>query len=140
VLQGSEVTIHYDPLLAKLIVWGEDRPQALRRLRRALGELRIEGIRTTAPLFLDLLEDEDFLAGRLDIGMLDRKLQSGDWPPRRTAGEPGTPSLDSDLSLIAAAICHLQRAGRSSGTPVVAHSARRRWHAAARGEALRRPV
>ncbi|HUP24922.1 MAG TPA: acetyl-CoA carboxylase biotin carboxylase subunit [Thermoanaerobaculia bacterium] len=140
VLQGSEVTIHYDPMLAKLIVWGEDRPQALRRLRRALGELRIEGIRTTAPLFLDLLEDEDFLAGRLDIGMLDRKLQSGDWPPRRTAGEPGTPSLDSDLSLIAAAICHVQRAGRSRGAPEAAQSARRRWHAAARGEALRKPV
>ena len=60
-------------MLAKLIVWGSDRSQAMDRLARALAELRIEGICTTVPLFRALLKDKDFLAGNLDIGMLDRK-------------------------------------------------------------------
>ncbi|MDP9122293.1 MAG: acetyl-CoA carboxylase biotin carboxylase subunit, partial [Acidobacteriota bacterium] len=67
VYEGSEVSIHYDPMLAKLSVWGADREQALDRLGRALAELRVEGIRTTAPLYRALLADADFRAGRLDI-------------------------------------------------------------------------
>ena len=87
VYAGAEVTVHYDPMLAKLICWGEDRPQALARLGRALGELRIEGIQTTVPLFRALLADPDFLAGNLDIAMLDRKLAAGELqPPEGEAG------------------------------------------------------
>jgi acetyl-CoA carboxylase biotin carboxylase subunit len=78
VYEGSEVSIHYDPMLGKLSVWAADRARALDRLDRALGELRIEGIRTTVPLFRALLADDDFRAGRLDIGMLDRKLAAGE--------------------------------------------------------------
>src|SRR3954447_2306619 len=55
VYEGSEVSIHNDPLLAKLIVWAADREHALRRLERALGELRVKGIRTNVPLFRALL-------------------------------------------------------------------------------------
>jgi len=97
VYEGAEVPIHYDPLLAKLIVWGRDREQAMERLARALSELRIEGIRTTVPLFKALLEDEDFREGRLDIGMLDRKMASGELTP--------DPSVElEELPLIAAAL------------------------------------
>src|ERR1700720_2974205 len=64
-------------MLAKRSVWAADRERALARLGRALAELRIEGIRTTAPLYRALLADADFRAGRLDVGMLDRKLASG---------------------------------------------------------------
>ena len=141
VVQGSEVTIHYDPMLAKLIVWGEDRPQALRRLRRALGELRVEGIKTTAPLFLDLLDDEDFLAARLDIGMLDRKLQAGELGPSSRVRK-GAADLDGDLALLAAALGHAEsvaRAGPARARESPHPSARRRWHAAARFESLRKP-
>jgi acetyl-CoA carboxylase biotin carboxylase subunit len=140
VVQGSEVSIHYDPMLAKLIVWGEDRPHALRRLRRALGELRVEGIKTTAPLFLDLLDDEDFLAARLDIGMLDRKLQSGELGPGARA-RGSAEELDGDLPLLAAALAHAEHTDRAPvGAAEAAHpSARRRWHATARREALRKP-
>jgi acetyl/propionyl-CoA carboxylase alpha subunit len=137
VLEGSEVTIHYDPMLAKLVVWGRDRPEALRRLRRALLELRVEGIHTTAPLFLDLLEDEDFLAARLDIGMLDRKLRGGALAPGARPGPRiASEDLARDLPIIAAALAHQERSGHpgtSSGTP----RARRRWAEASRREGLR---
>ena len=67
VFGGSEVSIYYDPMIAKLIVWGRDRAEAMRRLGRALAELRVEGIRTNVPLFEALLADDDFRAARFDI-------------------------------------------------------------------------
>jgi acetyl-CoA carboxylase, biotin carboxylase subunit len=131
--EGSEVTIHYDPMLAKLIVWGRDRPQALRRLRRALQELRIEGIRTTAPLYLGLLEDADFLAGNLDIGMLDRKLAAGEL--RRS--DDGGGELRETVAAIGAALVHAR--GRQSAASRAAgpRDARRRWRRAGRIDGLR---
>jgi acetyl-CoA carboxylase biotin carboxylase subunit len=133
VYNGAEVTVHYDPMLAKLVVWGEDRPQALRRLRRSLGELRFEGIHTTAPLFRALLDDPDFMAGELDIGMLDRKLAAGELapPPRED---------DLDVTAIAAALVHhdrsVRRAARGADAP--GSSARGHWVQAGRRQALRR--
>jgi acetyl-CoA carboxylase biotin carboxylase subunit len=63
---------HYDSLLAKLIVHGQDRPMALARLRRALGELVIEGCRTNIDFHRRLLEHPDFVAGRLDTHLVER--------------------------------------------------------------------
>ncbi|MES1245033.1 MAG: acetyl-CoA carboxylase biotin carboxylase subunit [Acidobacteriota bacterium] len=131
VYEGSEVSIHYDPMLAKLIVWAADRPTALDRLRRALGELRIEGIRTTVPLFQALLADPDFLSGNMDIAMLDRKLADGQLHP------PGSPEgSNEDLSFIAAAIEHYDRAHRTA-TGSTGAGLRTRWASAGRREALR---
>jgi acetyl-CoA carboxylase biotin carboxylase subunit len=127
VYEGAEVTVHYDPLLAKLIVWGADREQAMRRLERALLETRIEGIRTTKPLFQALLADQDFRAGRLDNGMLDRKLAAGALDPPGLGGE-------RDLALIVAAVEHLERSGRSSAVPVRAGGRRGNWRDAGRRE------
>jgi acetyl-CoA carboxylase biotin carboxylase subunit len=130
VYEGAVVGIHYDPLLAKLSVWAEDRPRALRRLGRALAELRIEGITTTAPLFAALLADPDFVAGRLDIGLLDRKLAAGDLRP------PAADDL-ADLPLVAAAIAHFEAAHESAARPAVAGGQRHEWRRAGRREALR---
>jgi acetyl-CoA carboxylase biotin carboxylase subunit len=135
VYEGSEVTVHYDPLLAKLIVWAEDRPRALARLGRALAELRVEGIRTTAPLFRALLADDDFRAGKLDIAMLDRKLAAGELEPPCAEGL-------ADLPIIAAALAahrqaHSINAGPRSGPMAGAGSRRSRWGAVGRREALR---
>jgi acetyl-CoA carboxylase biotin carboxylase subunit len=131
VYEGSEVSIHYDPMLAKLIVWAADRPRALDRLGRALAELRVEGIRTTKPLFQALLADPDFRAGNLDIAMLDRKLAAGELrPPQPLDGQ-------GDLPLIAAALEHYERAQRTVAGSPSAPGLRSRWAAAARREALR---
>jgi acetyl-CoA/propionyl-CoA carboxylase, biotin carboxylase, biotin carboxyl carrier protein len=64
----------YDPLFAKLIVRGADREDALRRLRRALGEFRIEGIATTLPFFEAVLDDEVFVKGNYTTGFVAERL------------------------------------------------------------------
>jgi acetyl-CoA carboxylase, biotin carboxylase subunit len=135
VYEGSEVSIYYDPMLAKLIVWAADRTSALDRLERALSELRVEGIRTTAPLFRALLADPDFRSGNLDIGMLDRKLAADELRPAVPKGDD-----QNDLPILAAAIAHHERAHRQStaGPASPATSRRSLWGAAGRRDAVRR--
>ena len=130
VYEGAEVTIHYDPMLAKLIVWGADRAQALERLGRALAELRIEGVATGAPLFQALLADADFRAGEMDIAMLDRKLKAGE------LALPA-PAPDLDLPFVAAALAEVERARRAAGESRPQGGSRSRWARAARQRALR---
>jgi acetyl-CoA carboxylase biotin carboxylase subunit len=131
VYEGSEVSIYYDPMLAKLIVWAADREVAMNRLERALTETRIEGIRTTVPLFRAILADPDFRAGNLDIGMLDRKLAAGELRPVTGDGLP-------DLPLIAAALAHHERAHQTAAGPAPGTASRRsRWGAAGRQGSLR---
>ena len=71
---GGEVPPFYDSLLAKVVVWGEDRPTALARARRALAELEVEGIATTGPLLAGLLREDWFAAGDFNTGTLEEWL------------------------------------------------------------------
>jgi propionyl-CoA carboxylase alpha chain len=68
---GSEVTIHYDPMLAKVIAHAETRGEAARRLAKALALMRAEGVRTNVPLLLAVLRHPQFLAGHLDTHFLE---------------------------------------------------------------------
>ncbi|MGM0584383.1 MAG: acetyl-CoA carboxylase biotin carboxylase subunit [Pseudomonadota bacterium] len=74
---GYRIPPYYDSLIGKLIVHAEDRPAALARLRRALGELIVDGVDTTAPLFDRLASDPEIEAGAYDIHWLEGWL--GDW-------------------------------------------------------------
>jgi len=69
--RGMEVGLNYDPMLAKLIVWGPNREQAIARMRRALQELNIGGVRTSAPAALAVLEHERFQKGDFDTHFLE---------------------------------------------------------------------
>ena len=69
---GSEITPHYDSLIAKLIVHGLTREEALARMRRALDECVVEGIKTTIPLHRRILDDPDFQKGRFSTAFLER--------------------------------------------------------------------
>ncbi len=71
---GYSIPPYYDSLIGKLIVHGRDRPEALSRLHRALGELVVDGIETTIPLFHALLQEEDILTGNYDIHWLEHWL------------------------------------------------------------------
>lgn len=68
---GVEVGLHYDPLLGKLVAHGRDRDAAVRRMKGALAELRIGGVSTSAPLLARVIDEPDFLAGRLSTSYLD---------------------------------------------------------------------
>jgi acetyl-CoA carboxylase, biotin carboxylase subunit len=69
---GYRVPVHYDPLVAKLIVHAENRPLAIARSKAALREYLIDGIKTNIPLHLKILDDRDFLAGRVSTDFLAR--------------------------------------------------------------------
>src|SRR6266480_479634 len=71
---GFAVPMDYDPLLAKLAVWGGTREDAIERMSRALGEYHVAGIRTNLALFRRLLADPFFREGRLDTGFIDAFL------------------------------------------------------------------
>jgi acetyl-CoA carboxylase biotin carboxylase subunit len=73
---GYSIPPYYDSLIGKLIVHGRDRPEALSRLKRALGELIIDGIDTTIPLFHALLEEEAVLTGDYNIHWLEKWLET----------------------------------------------------------------
>ena len=109
--EGGEVPIFYDPMISKLITWGDTREHAMQRMRRALAEYQVRGIRTTIPFFQWILDDEDFKAARFDTGFIDRKLGKGPLQAIDASHE--------DLAAIAAAV-HLftkpvsQRRGRAA--------------------------
>lgn len=73
VYQGYEISPYYDSMIAKVIVKGKDRAEAIQKMKVALGEFLIEGITTNVDFQLNLLKDSDFEKGDFDIGFLNRK-------------------------------------------------------------------
>jgi acetyl/propionyl-CoA carboxylase alpha subunit len=94
---GDEITLHYDALVAKLLAWGSDRDEAIARLRRAVDEFLVAGIRTTLPFDRALLLDPDFVAGRLDIGFVERAMP-------RLASSMRDAGPEAEIAAIAAAV------------------------------------
>jgi acetyl-CoA carboxylase biotin carboxylase subunit len=127
VFEGWVVPLEYDPMLSKLVAYGETREMAIDRMLRALGEYVVGGIKTNIPLFERILRDEDFRAARIDTGYLERLLAR----PRLDLGEP----VPEDLVAVAAA---LFAAARGSGPDLrgggVSES---RWAVVGRREGLR---
>jgi acetyl-CoA carboxylase biotin carboxylase subunit len=127
---GLDVPIYYDPLISKLIAWAEDRPRAIARMRRALREYRVAGIRTTLPFFTWLLSQAEFVDGRVHTAYLDELLRSRNG---RAFVEPAAD--EEDLAAIAAAIHLALPATASAQQPPAADVSR--WRAEARREGLR---
>ncbi len=73
---GSEIGLHYDPMLAKLIVWAPTRDAAIARMHRALLELTVDGVATSRDFHLRVMEDAEFRRGDIDIQWLERRLDS----------------------------------------------------------------
>jgi acetyl-CoA carboxylase biotin carboxylase subunit len=95
--EGWTVPLEYDPLLAKLIGFGTTRQDAINRLQRALVEYFVGGIKTNIPLFRRILRDEDFRAGRIHTGFLERLL-------KEPVTVPGPEAEEIRIAAIAAAI------------------------------------
>jgi acetyl-CoA carboxylase biotin carboxylase subunit len=94
---GQEITLHYDPMLMKLIVHAGTRTDAIARLRRALHETRIGGLTTNVPLLLDVLDDGRFVAGDYDTSLLNG------YEPSDSGGRAG-PGVDDLVPVVAAAL------------------------------------
>jgi len=74
--RGDAVSIYYDPLIAKLLAWGENREQAIRRMKRALDEYIITGIKTVISFHKNVMEDSDFQSGTISTHFIQEKMDS----------------------------------------------------------------
>lgn len=71
--RGMELNLYYDPMVAKLVVWGETRAEAILRMRRALNEYRVGGIKTSIPFHQEMMDSTEFIWGTFDTGFLARR-------------------------------------------------------------------
>ncbi|HEV3206172.1 MAG TPA: ATP-grasp domain-containing protein, partial [Terriglobales bacterium] len=137
VYAGWTVPIDYDPLLAKLIGYGQDRQQAVSRLARALPEYFVAGIKTNLGLFRRILADEDFRSGKIDTGYLERLLKV------ETSSEGDDKKRTVNIAAIAAAVFTLLDStsktagnGTASNQEGATSPTTSSWKRAARTEAL----
>ena len=124
VYEGSEVSIYYDPMISKFAVYGKDREEAIGRMRRALREYEVGGIKTTLPFFREVIEDEDFIAGRIDTGFIERFMA------RREVED--APESVRDMVLIASALAHSDRNAAPSAGAATNLNIPSRWVMASR--------
>jgi acetyl-CoA carboxylase biotin carboxylase subunit len=137
----GEVSIYYDSLISKLVTWGSDRAQAIARLKRALREYRVLGIRTTVPFFSWIVDQEAFRSGAFHTGYLDEVLHQAQGQPFLTPE-----AVDEDVAAIAAALhmaAQARPSTRSAGrlsrtTALAAREDGRRPRTADRGDAWKR--
>jgi len=138
VIEGDEVSIYYDPMISKLAAWGNTRAQAIDRLRRALDEYAVGGIKTSLAFFREIVRDEEFIAGRLDTGFIwrfnERRRQERPHP----AGGAQASSLQPDIAIIAAALAYA-RAQRKTA-PDYQAGEQSKWKLAGREGILNRMV
>lgn len=106
VYEGAEVSIYYDPMISKLAVVGRDRDEAIGRMRRALQEYDVAGIRTTLPFFREVMDDVEFVEGKLDTGYISR------FNERKQ--DPQTSEIEKDILITAAALSHSKTAATTS--------------------------
>ena len=130
IYEKYEVPVYYDPLLSKLIVYGETREDVIRRSRRALSEFVIAGVKTNLPFHRWLLQQEAFAAGDFDTHFIDQRFS-----PEQL---PSPPELGF-VALVAATLAYHQH-GRRLNLVGSAEQARRpsRWRQAARREGVAR--
>jgi acetyl-CoA carboxylase biotin carboxylase subunit len=125
---GFEIPIHYDPLLGKMIVWGEDRPTAIRRCKRALEEYQVDGVKTNIEFLLWALDEPVFIDGSYDTTTVDRHFK-----PSCLRHRPD----DLELAAIAGSITAFRSLERMNlGRGPEAHE--NAWRRAARAESLRK--
>jgi acetyl-CoA carboxylase, biotin carboxylase subunit len=121
VFGGSEVSLHYDPMVAKVVTWGSDRAEAVDTMRRALQEFQIVGIHTNKDFLERIVAHPEFAAGRLDTGFIPRFFDE-------EGMEPPGPHFVSDI----AAAIFAYESSRRSATPCSERRQPSRWRTAVR--------
>jgi acetyl-CoA carboxylase biotin carboxylase subunit len=116
VYEGWNVPYDYDPLLAKLVAWAPDREAAMQRLKRALTEYKVGGIRTNLAFFTDILNDDKMQRGELSTAFLDGFFE------RRKAAEPATIEMEAVAAVVAAI-----SKNKANDTPVASPVSKWKW-------------
>ncbi|MCL1933899.1 MAG: acetyl-CoA carboxylase biotin carboxylase subunit [Candidatus Azobacteroides sp.] len=115
---GFEVSLHYDPMIAKLCSWGRNRESAISNMRRALREYKILGIKTTIPFHQRVLQNSTFLKGNYDTTFIDTKFDKEELKRRE--------NNDPTVAIIAASLKHFEQekeaAARATTVPLVGES------------------
>jgi acetyl-CoA carboxylase biotin carboxylase subunit len=101
VYPGFEITPYYDPMISKLIVWGETRAQAILRMRRALEEYRIVGVRTNIPFHQTLMDSHRFMGGQYDTRFVEERF---------SIQEENNPQQQEIAAVFATLVAHIQTA------------------------------
>ncbi len=101
----ANISLYYDPMLAKVIAYGDDRRMAIRRLRRALSSCTLLGVNSNLRLLRELLHHQAFLDGKLNTAFLDQHFS--DWQP---------PKMDESVALMAASLAHPEDQTPMSGS------------------------
>jgi acetyl-CoA carboxylase biotin carboxylase subunit len=137
VYPGWTVPTEYDPLLGKLIAWGSDRAEAMARMRRALDEYYVTGIKTNVGLFRRILADPEFVPGEIHTRWLDEWLNAA--PAPRASGQAGSrQSTAEDVAVLGAVLWHLSKNGAAGAAAQPAEKAESRWKLEGRREQLDR--
>jgi acetyl-CoA carboxylase biotin carboxylase subunit len=131
VYEGWTVPNEYDPLLSKLVAWGNSREETIARLRRALDEYVVAGIKTNTGLFRRILSEPDFLRGEIHTKWLDQLLA------RKKPAASQNDSAAADAAAIAAALWQLSQSQKTA-SPQATQDGSSRWKQEARREQLDR--
>ena len=141
VYEGWEVPIYYDPMISKLIAWGHDRAEATARMKRALDEYYVGGIRTTIPFFRAVLDDAEFRAGEIDTDFITRFLAREQAARDRAGDSPSDAPLADDhlVAAIVAAVNFARETHQSENVFYAPQSGRdSKWKVAGRYAVLKR--
>ena len=137
VYDGWTVPNDYDPLLSKLIAWGNSREETIARLRRALEEYTVTGIKTNVGLFRRILNEPDFLRGEIHTRWLDELLRPAS-SGASSANDNQPDCSSSDAAAIAAAIWQANQVDRHSSQSASSSDQPSRWKLESRREQLGR--
>ncbi len=122
--EGAEIPVHYDPMISKLVVWGEDRARALGRMRRALDEYQVRGIETNLACHRRCLRQAAFCAGDYDTGFIARNAREL---------TPSAGDAEIDAAVIAAALDTVSTAAPAAAAGAAATSEMSTWRRQVRG-------
>jgi acetyl-CoA carboxylase biotin carboxylase subunit len=129
IYEGFDVSLYYDPLISKLSVWGETRGDAILRMRRALEEYRIMGVKTNIPFHQQMMNHTEFIYGQFDTTFVESRF---------AMQEAGKGGLREPAAIAATLVAHQQRQNslttlaRHQGGPVSSWKIAGRWEAMGR--------
>lgn len=110
VYEGYDIPYHYDPMISKLIVWAPNRNEAIQRMKRALYEYKIVGVKTSIPFLNRIMDNKDFYEGKYDTHFIEKNLDD-------LLAETGCDDECADIALFVAYLDYTEKMKqRSAGS------------------------